>query len=156
MGDALCSSVLAWHHALPEHLQKVSTDTGGRAAMTDRDSTTSSAHYWLLSGVLLASVLYSPAYSEYSPFIIGTARDKPPFLLGCVALWAVSKLSRAPRVPTHPCCSLQNCQTFTRISRSVLSGQKAPKSGQYPTDTAFRWSHSRTTSLRSCLGWPLP
>ncbi|EPT05615.1 hypothetical protein FOMPIDRAFT_1021388 [Fomitopsis schrenkii] len=52
-----------------------------------------SAHYWLLSGVLLASVLYSPAYSDYSPYIIGTARDKPHFLLGCVALWAFAELS---------------------------------------------------------------
>ncbi|KZT73171.1 hypothetical protein DAEQUDRAFT_722297 [Daedalea quercina L-15889] len=52
-----------------------------------------SAHYWLLSGVLLASVIYSPAYSYYSPFIIGTAREKPKFLLGCVALWAFAELS---------------------------------------------------------------
>ncbi|KAI0734178.1 3-oxo-5-alpha-steroid 4-dehydrogenase-domain-containing protein [Fomitopsis betulina] len=52
-----------------------------------------SAHYWLLSGVLLASVLYSPAYSDYSPFIIGTARDKPRFLMGCLALWAFAEFS---------------------------------------------------------------
>ncbi|TFY64897.1 hypothetical protein EVJ58_g2319 [Rhodofomes roseus] len=52
-----------------------------------------SAHYWLLSGVLLATVVYSPAYSAYSPYIIGTAREKPKFLLGSVALWAFAELS---------------------------------------------------------------
>ena len=35
MGNALRPPVFAWHHALPEHLQKVSADARVKATQTD-------------------------------------------------------------------------------------------------------------------------
>ena len=52
---------------------------------------TSSAHYWLLSGVLLAGAIYRPVYAANSPYVAGTIRNNPRFLLICGALWLVSR-----------------------------------------------------------------
>lgn len=121
MGNAFRPPILAWHNAVPKHLQKVSVSCPLRAAVADTTPNPSSAHYWLLSGVLLASVLYSPAYSDYSPFIIGTARDKPRFLMGCLALWAVSPLSRARQVPGLIPCVVRRVFKPSRTSHSACS-----------------------------------
>ncbi|KAI0314305.1 3-oxo-5-alpha-steroid 4-dehydrogenase-domain-containing protein [Amylostereum chailletii] len=52
-----------------------------------------SAHYHFLAGLFIAYPVYSPTYSANSPYIVGTIRDNPNFLLGCVAVWLFSELS---------------------------------------------------------------
>ncbi|THH17075.1 hypothetical protein EW146_g3683 [Bondarzewia mesenterica] len=52
-----------------------------------------SAYYHLLSGVALAYAIYSPTYSANSPYVRGTIRDDPRFLLGCSLFWLFAQLS---------------------------------------------------------------
>ena len=49
-----------------------------------------SAHYWLLSGVLLAVSVYSPSLSWES--LEGTFQNRPTFLVPCIALWVAAEL----------------------------------------------------------------
>lgn len=48
----------------------------------------SSAHYHILSGVLLAGGLYGPWYSK--KVLEGTQRANPQFLTACAGVWLVS------------------------------------------------------------------
>lgn len=57
----------------------------------------SSFHYHVLGGVLLAYAVYSPTYSSMSPYIRGTIREDPKFLLGCAAIWLVRPLISIPQ-----------------------------------------------------------
>ncbi|GBE88589.1 Putative enoyl reductase [Sparassis crispa] len=52
-----------------------------------------SAHYWILSGALLAYSLYSPTYSAASPHILGSIRNNPNYLWIGTALWLFAELS---------------------------------------------------------------
>ncbi|TCD64037.1 3-oxo-5a-steroid 4- dehydrogenase [Steccherinum ochraceum] len=52
-----------------------------------------SGHYWVFSGAALAYSVYSPAYSSSSPFIRGTYRDDPTFLMACLGIWIFAELS---------------------------------------------------------------
>ncbi|KAH9917846.1 3-oxo-5-alpha-steroid 4-dehydrogenase-domain-containing protein [Fomitopsis serialis] len=82
--------VMTMLHFIKREWETVFVHRFSHGTMPFRNIFRNSAHYWLLSGFLLATVVYSPAYSAYSPYIVGTAREKPKFLLGCVALWSVS------------------------------------------------------------------
>ncbi|CCM04316.1 uncharacterized protein FIBRA_06487 [Fibroporia radiculosa] len=52
-----------------------------------------SAHYWVLSGFLLAAAVYSPTYDNYAQYVRGSLRDNPRFLWSCAALWLFAELS---------------------------------------------------------------
>lgn len=51
--------------------------------------TCSSFHYHVFGGVFLAYAVYSPTYGALSPYIRGTIRDDPTFLLLCTAVFLV-------------------------------------------------------------------
>ncbi|KAG8858777.1 3-oxo-5a-steroid 4- dehydrogenase [Tulasnella sp. 330] len=50
-----------------------------------------SAHYWLLSGVMLAGSLYGPWYSAAA--VKGSIRNNPTYLYVLTAIWAFAELS---------------------------------------------------------------
>jgi len=52
-----------------------------------------SAHYWILGGLFLALPIYSPTYSVISPYILGTLRNEPDFLLAGIALFLFAEVS---------------------------------------------------------------
>ena len=54
----------------------------------------SSAHYHILSGVLLAYSIYSPTFSANSPWIRGAIRENPTFLWSCLAVFLVRDFIR--------------------------------------------------------------
>jgi hypothetical protein len=53
----------------------------------------SSFHYHVLGGVALAYAVYSQTYSNTSPYIRGTFRDDPKFLMVSAAVWLVGTTS---------------------------------------------------------------
>lgn len=50
---------------------------------------TSSFHYHVFGGLFLAYAIYSPTYGALSPYIRGTIRDDPTFLMACAAVFLV-------------------------------------------------------------------
>ncbi|TBU50459.1 3-oxo-5-alpha-steroid 4-dehydrogenase-domain-containing protein [Dichomitus squalens] len=76
-----------------------------------------SAHYHLLSGVLLAWSVYSPTFAANSPWIRGTIRENPTFLWSCLAVFVFAELSN---LRTH--LTLRNLRPEGTTKRAIPRG----------------------------------
>jgi len=76
-----------------------------------------SAHYHILSGVLLAYSIYSPTYSESSSFIKGTQRDNPTWIVFGVSIWVLAEISN---LSTH--ITLRNLRPAGSRKRAIPYG----------------------------------
>lgn len=88
---ALCVMVMA--HFLKRELETIFVHRFSHGTMPAFNIIKNSAHYHLLSGVALALAIYSPTYAADSPYIRGTIRDDPRFLLACAIVWLFAQLS---------------------------------------------------------------
>ncbi|KAF8193432.1 3-oxo-5-alpha-steroid 4-dehydrogenase-domain-containing protein [Pholiota molesta] len=80
-------------HFIKRELETVFVHRFSNATMPWFNIVKNSAHYHLLSGVLLAADVYRPKYSATSPYIVGTIRNNEKFLWICAGIWAFAELS---------------------------------------------------------------
>ncbi|EIN03942.1 hypothetical protein PUNSTDRAFT_116689 [Punctularia strigosozonata HHB-11173 SS5] len=80
-------------HFLKREIETVFVHRFSHATMPFRNIFKNSAHYHLLSGLLLAYSVYSPPFSAPSPYIRGTVRDDPTWLNAYAAAWLFAELS---------------------------------------------------------------
>ncbi|GAA6023977.1 hypothetical protein JCM10207_006840, partial [Rhodosporidiobolus poonsookiae] len=83
--------VLVLAHYAKRELETVFVHRFSSATMPWFNIIKNSAHYWGLSGVLLAAPLYGPWNSASA--LAGTVRDRDGWLYGWTALWAFAELS---------------------------------------------------------------
>ncbi|KAI0749310.1 3-oxo-5-alpha-steroid 4-dehydrogenase-domain-containing protein [Daedaleopsis nitida] len=76
-----------------------------------------SAHYHVLSGVLLAWSLYSPTFAMNSPWIRGTIREDPTFLCSCLGVFLFAELSNL-----HTHLTLRNLRPEGSTKRAIPQG----------------------------------
>ncbi|KAI0710175.1 3-oxo-5-alpha-steroid 4-dehydrogenase-domain-containing protein [Earliella scabrosa] len=76
-----------------------------------------SAHYHLLSGLLLARSIYSPTFAANSPWIRGTIRENPTFLWSCLGLFLFAELSNL-----HTHLTLRNLRPEGSTKRAIPRG----------------------------------
>ncbi|KAG6336375.1 hypothetical protein ID866_2732 [Astraeus odoratus] len=76
-----------------------------------------SAHYHLLSGLVLALSVYSPNFGALSPYIRGTIRDDPSFIWACTIVWIFAEMSN---LITH--IKLRNLRPVGTRKRAIPYG----------------------------------
>ncbi|KDQ59097.1 hypothetical protein JAAARDRAFT_68653 [Jaapia argillacea MUCL 33604] len=104
-------------HFLKRELETIFVHRFSHATMPARNIFKNSAHYHLLSGVALAYAIYSPTYSAYSPFVAGTKRSDPNFLLAFTGIWLFAQLSN---LSTH--ITLRNLRPPGTRTRAIPRG----------------------------------
>ncbi|EIM82531.1 uncharacterized protein STEHIDRAFT_141777 [Stereum hirsutum FP-91666 SS1] len=80
-------------HFVKRELETLFVHRFSHATMPAFNIFKNSAHYWFLSGVLLAWSIYSPWYGALSPSVRNSAAGNPTFLSMSVLLWAIAELS---------------------------------------------------------------
>ena len=80
-------------HFLKREFETVFVHRFSHATMPFRNIFKNSAHYHILSGLLLAWSVYSPWFSATSPYIRHTQRDNPTWLNMYVAIWLSAEFS---------------------------------------------------------------
>ncbi|KZT22001.1 hypothetical protein NEOLEDRAFT_1072406 [Neolentinus lepideus HHB14362 ss-1] len=104
-------------HFVKRELETLFVHRFSHDTMPARNIFKNSAHYHLLSGLALAYAIYSPTYSASSPYIRGTIRNDPSFLLGSTAVWIFSELSN---LSTH--LTLRNLRPAGTRTRAIPYG----------------------------------
>jgi very-long-chain enoyl-CoA reductase len=104
-------------HFLKREAETIFVHRFSHATMPFRNIFKNSAHYHLLSGLLLAYSVYSPPFSATSPYIRHTARDNPTWLNGYFAVWLFAELSN---LYTH--LTLRNLRPEGTTKRGIPYG----------------------------------
>ncbi|KZO96552.1 hypothetical protein CALVIDRAFT_536923 [Calocera viscosa TUFC12733] len=98
-------------HFLKRELETLYLHRFSRSTMPFNFVFRNSAHYWLLSGALVALVVYSPSYGQQALEKAGDVALRPEWVGGWVTLWVVrlflpfSSLARSPSCPSLPSSS---------------------------------------------------
>ncbi|PIL35638.1 hypothetical protein GSI_02367 [Ganoderma sinense ZZ0214-1] len=114
-GGAVQHTVLA--HFAKRELETVLVHRFSHGTMPLRNIFKNSAHYHLLSGLLLAWSIYSPTFAANSPWIRGTVREDPTFLWSCLAAFVFAELSN---LSTH--ITLRNLRPEGTTKRAIPMG----------------------------------
>ncbi|KAH9945415.1 3-oxo-5-alpha-steroid 4-dehydrogenase-domain-containing protein [Epithele typhae] len=104
-------------HFIKRELETLFIHRFSHGTMPFRNVFKNSAHYHLLSGLLLAYAIYSPTYSANSPWIRGTIRENPTFLMSCMGAFLFAELSN---LSTH--LTLRNLRPAGTTTRAIPMG----------------------------------
>ncbi|EGN99306.1 hypothetical protein SERLA73DRAFT_168792 [Serpula lacrymans var. lacrymans S7.3] len=104
-------------HFIKRELETLFVHRFSHGTMPFRNIFKNSAHYHLLSGILLAYAIYSPTYAATSPYIQGTYREEPKFLQMGAAIWLFAELSN---LTTH--ITLRNLRPVGTRERKIPYG----------------------------------
>ncbi|KAI0368621.1 hypothetical protein BV20DRAFT_968982 [Pilatotrama ljubarskyi] len=104
-------------HFLKRELETLFVHRFSHGTMPFRNVFKNSAHYHILSGVLLAYSVYSPTFAANSPYIRGTIRENPAFLWSCLAVWLFAELSNL-----HTHINLRNLRPAGTTKRAIPQG----------------------------------
>ncbi|KAJ7641367.1 3-oxo-5-alpha-steroid 4-dehydrogenase-domain-containing protein [Roridomyces roridus] len=102
-------------HFLKREFETLFVHRFSHATMPFRNIFKNSAHYHLLSGLLLAYDIYRPGFSE--PSVAGTWRDNSTLLTGAWGVWAFAELSN---LSTH--LTVRNLRPAGTTTRAVPMG----------------------------------
>ncbi|KAI9057322.1 hypothetical protein FKP32DRAFT_1598411 [Trametes sanguinea] len=104
-------------HFFKRELETLFVHRFSHGTMPFRNVFKNSAHYHILSGLLLAYSVYSPTYAANSPYIRGTIRENPTFLWSCLAVWLFAELSNL-----HTHITLRNLRPAGSTKRAIPHG----------------------------------
>ncbi|KAI0635865.1 3-oxo-5-alpha-steroid 4-dehydrogenase-domain-containing protein [Trametes polyzona] len=104
-------------HFLKRELETLFVHRFSHGTMPFRNVFKNSAHYHILSGVLLAYSVYSPTFAANSPYIRGTVRENPNILWTCLAVWLWAELSNL-----HAHITLRNLRPEGSTKRAIPQG----------------------------------
>ena len=142
--------ILILIHFIKREVETVFVHRFSNATMPFMNIFRNSAHYHLLSGLLIAVAIYGPWYSVDA--LRDSHRSNHNYLAFWLAVWVVSVVFARTftRLTTHS--SSAKCLTSSPTSNFAISDQQAPRSATSLWVTASTWSPAPTTSLRLAVG----